>query len=50
VRGVRRFTAEGLAEKDLLTPAERRTEPAARDGGRHVRSDPTTTLRATTAP
>src|SRR3954469_18066376 len=30
VRGVRRFIAEGLAEKDLLTPAERAPAPGRR--------------------
>jgi hypothetical protein len=48
---VRRFIAEDLAEKDLLTPAER---PAAPDRllavvAGIVRSDPTATLRAIAA-
>jgi DNA invertase Pin-like site-specific DNA recombinase len=51
VRGVRHFIAEGLAEKDLLTPAER---PAAPDRllavvAGIVRSDPKATLRAIAA-
>ena len=51
VRGVRRFIAEGLAEKTLLTPAERPVAPdrlLAVVAGM-VRSDPTATLRAIAA-
>jgi hypothetical protein len=51
VRGVRHFIAEGLAEKDLLAPAER---PAAPDRllavvAGIVRSDPKATLRVIAA-
>jgi hypothetical protein len=51
VRGVRRFIAEGLAEANLLTPAERSAAPdrlLAVVAG-IVRSDPTATLRAIAA-
>ena len=51
VRGVRRFISEGLAEKDLLTPAARPIAPdrlLAVVAG-IVRSDPKATLRAIAA-